>query len=197
MTTKVVKVNKMSDDSILYKKAVGLYSDFISSEIGKETIENMTVYRIKDGSPEPVEVDEWCPFIYRILMRRYRNWQIFFENIDEFLDCLWEKLEILVPNFFLRYDRYQSFLKLTDEQLLDNGYSIQSFVDHTDDEVDNPLKDVIKTVTTQSASRTWSGTPDRLRYSIYNSNLKLVDEFLNQFKKLFIRLGATTEYFGR
>jgi hypothetical protein len=104
----------MADNTLLFKTAIGSYEDFIGSFIGSETVNSMNI-SVGGGSISP---NIWTREIYRILLRRYRNWQIAYEHVDDFLDMLWEKIEINAPNYLAQKFYYQKLLNMTDEELL-------------------------------------------------------------------------------
>ena len=92
--------DETGNDTLLYKDAVGSLEEFKNSPTALETIASMTVYGGKDN--KSLSSDVWVPYVYRILLRHFRNWQIAFDNVDDFLDMLWERIESHVPNFFER-----------------------------------------------------------------------------------------------
>lgn len=184
--------NENAIDSILFKNAIGNYEDFMSTPIAVETLPYIHCYDVETRNE--ITSYEYMPNIYRLLLREFRNSQINFSTIDDFLDMLWSLLENHVPNFIERYNQYQRLLKLTDDDLLSLGTSIINVVENTNDQPDEPLKVPLKNVTNQQSSRTYSDKPSKIRGQIYSSQMTIINDFLDKFRWLFIRIGRTPQY---
>lgn len=184
--------NENAIDSILFKNAIGNYEDFMSTPIAVETLPYIHCYDVE--TRKEITSSEYMPNIYRLLLREFRNSQINFSTIDDFLDMLWSLLENHVPNFIERYNQYQRLLKLTDDDLLSLGTSIINVVENTNDQPDEPLKVPLKNVTNQQSSRTYSDKPSKIRGQIYSSQMTIINDFLDKFRWLFIRIGRTPQY---
>lgn len=181
-----------AQDSILYKNAVGSYDNFMTTSVAIETLPYIKCYDI--DSREVLESSEYMPNIYRLLLREYRNSQINFTTIDDFLDMLWSVLENHVPNFIERYNQYQRILSMSDDDLLSLGTSIINVVENTNEKPIEPLKNPLPNVTNQQSSRTYSDKPSKIRSQIYASQMTIVQDFLSQFRWLFIRLNVSGQY---
>lgn len=179
-------------DSILYKNAVGDYDSFMSTPVAVETLPYIKCYDI--DTRNVLESSDYMPNIYRLLLREYRNSQINFTNIDDFLDMLWSVLENHVPNFIERYNQYQRILSMTDDDLLSLGTSITNIVENTNEKPTEPLKNPLPNVTNQQSSRTYSDKPSKIRSQIYISQMTIVQDFLSNFRWLFIRLNVSGQY---
>ena len=189
-----MEVVTMANDSILYKNAVGSYNEFIATEQATETLENIIVYDAE--TREPIQYSEYMPNIYRLLLRAYRNSEIAYSNISDFLDGLWMLIEMHVPNFMERYNRYQQLLKMTDKELLNSGEYIGNFIENTNEQYENPLDEPLKNITNQNSSRNYGDYAGRIRSQIYNARMTLITDFTQQFKDLFLRLNSKSYYYS-
>lgn len=187
----------MANDTILFKDVVGSYEDFISSEVASVTISKMNVYgmAVNNQKPQKVSPEIWCPEVYRVLLRHYRNSQIAFDNVSDFLDFLWERLETHVPNFYRKKALYERYISMSDTDLLDNGVSIINEIENTDDRADDVF-DLLKNITSQTQNKNISGLSSRLRSYLYNINADLIRDFTRKFEGLFLRLSSSANYFG-
>lgn len=182
----------LADDSILFRNAVGTYDEFIATPVAIETLPYIHCYDVTTRNE--IESSEYMPNIYRLLLREFRNSQINFTTIDDFLDMLWSVIENHTPNFIERYNQYQRLLQLTDDELMNMGTSITNIVENTNDQPDEPLKTPLKNVTNQQSSRTYSDKPSKIRGQIYTSQMTIVYDYLENFRWLFIRLGKSSTY---
>lgn len=184
----MIEIKKPSD-TLYFKDTITSFDDFISSPVAIDTIPNITVF----CNSVIVEKEVWEKEVYRVLMRRYKNWQISFYMVDDFLDMLWERIEIHTPNYFERKGRYTKLLSLTDTELLTQSKMISNLVEHTDDRVENPLDEELKNVSTQTASKSFGDIAGRLRSQIYTAQATLLEDYLKKFKSLFILATTKTE----
>lgn len=182
--------------TLLYKSAVGNFDNFISTPQAEDTKNNLTIYTRENKVSIPVDFQVWSKEVYRILLRRYRNWEIAYINVDDFLDSLWERIEIHTPNFYIRKAFYENLLTLSDKELLSQGQSIHNFVEHTDDVVDDPLDNVLKNITNQSADKAFSDYPSRLRSLISSAQYTLIEDYCKKFKSLFLKIYMGERYYG-
>lgn len=180
-------------DTLLFKQVIGTYEDFSSSYVANDTVKNMTVY--KDNTGVKAKLDEWLPEVYRILLRHYRNWNIIFDNSDDFLDLLWERIEGFAPNYFVKKFYYDRLLSLDDESLLDEGISIQNFTQHTNDTVED-IWTPLKQITNQNSNKGIGAISTKIKGQIYAAKMNLVREFVEKFKDLFILISASSNFFG-
>ena len=188
----------MANNTILFKDAVGSYDDFISTPIASETIDATNVYTgggNNNDTGEVVDSAVWTKEVYRILIRHFRNYEIAFDNIDDFLDYLWERIEVHTPNFYQRKHYYNRLLQMSDSQLLDNGEGISNLIEHTDDTV-TEVFDKLKNITNQSQSKNYAPYAQRLRNQIYNAQMDLIRDFCRKFIGLFLLIGTTSVYCG-
>ena len=188
----------MANNTILFKDAVGSYDDFISTPIANETITATYVYTgggDSDNSGEVVDYSVWTKEVYRILIRHFRNYEIAFDNIDDFLDILWERIEVHTPNYYQRRHYYNRLLQMTDSQLLDNGEAISNLIEHTDDAVTD-VYDKLKNITNQTQSKNYGPYAQRIRNQIYNAQMDLIHDFCRKFIGLFLLIGTTSIYCG-
>jgi len=183
----------MANLTLEYKYAVGSYEEFMNSEIAKETLPHIKAYDLE--TREVLNPSDYMPNIYRILMREYRNSEIAFEVVDDFLDKLWSTIENHVPNFIERYNRYQQYLKLTDEDLLNMGTTIMNVIRNTNDVNEEPLKEPLKNITDQTSSRRYADKASKIRGQIFNSQMTIQYDFLYHFKNLFMKLGTQPQYY--
>lgn len=192
--TEIGKVwrNEHAQDSILFKNAVGSYDDFMGTPVAVQTLQYMKCY--DSATREVLESSKYMPNVYRLLLREFRNREICFTTIDDFLDMLWSVIENHTPNFMERYYRYQQLLTLTDDDLLSLGTSITNVVENTNDQPDDPLKTPLKNVTNQQSSRTYSDKPSKIRGQIYGAQMAIIDDYLSHFDWLFVKLGASSQY---
>ena len=184
--------NEHASDSMLFKNVIGTYDEFISTPIAVETIHWIKCYDIDTRLELPANA--YLPNVYRLLMREFRNSQINFTTIDDFLDMLWATIENYTPNFYERYNQYQKLLKLTDDDLLSLGTSITNIVENTNDQPTDPLKNPLPNVTNQQSSRTYSDKPSKIRGQIYSAQMTIILDYLDKFRWLFIRLSSTSQY---
>lgn len=184
--------DELADDSILFKNAVGTYDEFMTTPIAVETLPYIHCYDVTTRNE--IEASEYMPNIYRLLLREFRNSQINFTTIDDFIDMLWSVIENHTPNFMERYNQYQRLLQLTDDELMTMGTSIVNVVENTNDQPDEPLKTPLKNVTNQQSSRTYSDKPSKIRGQIYTSQMTIIYDYLDKFRWLFIRLGKSSTY---
>ena len=184
--------NEHASNSMLFKNVIGTYDEFISTPIAVETIHWIKCYAIDTRIELPANA--YLPNIYRLLMREFRNSQINFTTIDDFLDMLWATIENYTPNFYERYNQYQKLLKLTDDDLLSLGTSITNIVENTNDQPSDPLKNPLPNVTNQQSSRTYSDKPSKIRGQIYSAQMTIILDYLDKFRWLFIRLSSTSQY---
>ena len=182
--------NTYATDTILFKDVIPDYQTFISSEQAVETIPNINIF----DNGTVVETAPALQTIYRLIKRRYMNCQIAFSTEDDFLNAFWEKLEINVPNYYDRYFRYQTFLKMTDKELLNVGEVIENYVEHTDEAVEAPLDEPLENITNQTASRQYADKAARLRQRIQSAQYALINDFLSYFKPLFMKIFPQTVY---
>ena len=192
--TEIGKVwrNEHAQDSILFKNAVGSYDDFMSTPVAVQTLQYMKCY--DSTTREALESSAYMPNVYRLLLREFRNREICFTTIDDFLDMLWSVIENHTPNFMERYGRYQQLLSLSDDDLLSLGTSITNVVENTNDQPDDPLKAPLKNVTNQQSSRTYSDKPSKIRGQIYGAQMAIIDDYLSHFDWLFVKLGSSSQY---
>lgn len=132
---------------------------------------------------------------YAILIRHYRNSEIAFENIDDFKDMFWERIEQAYPNYMLRRDRYKQLLELSDKELLSVSSHIINITNATNDVVDDPLDEPLKNITDQNASKSFGSKAERLRYQINLAQYELINDFVMRFKRLFIRFGTSSSIY--
>lgn len=177
-------------DTIKFKTVIPDYPTFINSQVAIDTIQNFTVWG-KNGEIIPIET--WGNNIFRLLFRRYKNWEINYDNVDDFLDALWERLEIQIPNYYMRKIRYEQLLSLTDNELLSTGRYISNFVDHSDETVEDPLNSILKNLTSQNSSQNFGDFSGRIRQQIYNAQMNLINDFLKFFNNLFVRFSQSSQ----
>lgn len=186
--------------TILFKTAVGNKDNFLCSPQALDVKEHCKVYTRIDNNgkteTKPVDFSEWAAEVYRILFRRYMNWQIAYVNVDDMLNDLWERIEIHTPNFYMRKAYYEHYMNMTDAELMSQGVSIQNFVDYTGDLVENPLDTAIENITTQTSSKSMADTPSRLRSLISSSQYTLIEDFCKKFKSLFLKIYMSEDFFG-
>lgn len=188
----------MANNTLLFKEVVGTYDDFISSTVASETIESTNVYSgggDSNDSGSTIDSAVWTKEIYRILIRHFRNYEVAFDNIDDFLDNLWERIEVHAPNYYQRKHYYNRLLQMTDSQLLDNGEAISNLIEHTDDAVSD-VYDKLKNITNQTQSKNYGAYAQRLRNQIYNAQMDLIRDFCRKFEGLFLLIGTTSVYCG-
>lgn len=184
--------NEHASDSMLFKNVIGTYDEFISTPIAVETIKWLKCYDIDTREETPIS--NYLPNVYRLLLREFRNSQINFTTIDDFLDMLWSVIENYTPNFYERYNQYQRLLKLSDDDLLSLGTSITNVIENTNDQPTDPLKNPLPNVTNQQSSRTYSDKPSKIRGQIYSAQMTIILDYLDKFRWLFIRLSSTSQY---
>lgn len=185
----------MAINTLYFKDVCKDYDTFVSSEVAQETISNFPKMYVTTDEGFRVEVDLVTTLTdcYRLLYRRYKNWEIAYINPSDFYDILWELIEMHLPNYVERYNHYTRLLQLTDSDLLSNDITINNFVEHTDSEVEDPLNTVIPSVTNQDSSKSFAGKAQRLRQIINTTQYNLKNDFLNKFKFLFLRFGSSAE----
>ena len=214
----------MANDTLLCKVALGSLDDFIKSQSAVETIPHITVRERSNGESNIVDRSVWVPELYRIIMRRYKNWEICYTNVSDFLDALWERAEIHFPNYYYRKSVYDKLLSMSDMDLLNSGASsqitkgtvkneskgISNDVEHNNDIVTDPLETVLENITKQNATKmgstdttdmtqefsNFADKSERIRAQIYNANMTLLEDFLRRFKSLFILATSRSEYYG-
>lgn len=187
-----------ANDTLLFKDVVGDYITFINLKQSQESSSKINIYVMKEDRSiwkGSMAQSEYCQEVYRVLLRRFRNSEIAYDNVDDFLDRLWETIEIYAPNYFIRKSTYEVYLSLSDKDLIDNGMSISNFVEHTDDAVDD-VWEPIKTLTNQNQSKDVSGIAGRLRQHIASARHTVLKDFLKQFNKLFLSVNTHSNYYG-
>lgn len=183
----------IADNTLLFKEVIGNYDEFVSSQIAIETIPHIKVYL--NGTSNPADVSNWLPEVYRILLRHYRNWEIYFDNADDFLDLLWERIEVHAPNYFVKYFYYDKLLSLSNDELLDEGISVHNFVQHTNDVVAEIWKP-LEQITNQDAYKNIGAISTKIKGQIYAAKMDLIKSFVDKFKDLFILTTGASNYFG-
>lgn len=172
---------------LLCKNVLGIFEDWKEIPQIKEVIERMKNLGITENDMN---------YCYSVILRRYRNCYIAFTNESDFYDLLSEKIEINYPNYFYRDKYYKEMLTATNEEILDKGFTISNFVEHTDEIVDKPLDTVLKQITNQSATKSNKGKIEAYKGMVSGLRARLLDEFLSAFKRMFIRLGSTSTFYG-
>lgn len=184
----------MADYTLLCKYAIGTLENFKAlPQI--QSIKNIPVYTRENDKSVVVDFDVWISEIYRLFFRRYHNWEIAYDNVDDFLDTLAERIEVHVPNFYLRKDFYNKLLTLSETELRQRGYDVGNYVEHTDTEVDDPF-DVLSQITNQNSSTSFSDKGNTYRNQIATLQYTLQEDFLRKFKSLFLQLHSLTNYYG-
>lgn len=214
----------MANDTILCKTALGTLDEFKSSQSAIETIPNIIVRERINEESNIVDNSVWVPELYRIILRRYKNWEICYTNVSDFLDALWERAEIHFPNYYYRKSVYQRLLSMSDTDLLNSGKSsqttkgtvkndsktISNVVEHNNEFVTDPLDTVLENITNQNAAKggstdttdmtqefsNFADKSERIRAQIYNANMTLLEDFLRKFKSLFILVTSSSNYYG-
>lgn len=187
-----------ANDTLLFKDVVGGFQDFTSTQQFIACAQAIKVHVMdEDGTIKTTTManNDYAMEVYGVLIRHFRNYEIAYDSPDDFLDRLWERIEIYAPNYFIRKSVYDRYMSLTDKELIDNGVSISNFVEHTDDEVDDVWKP-IKHLTNQSQNKDVSGIAARLRQHINTAKMTVLKDFLKQFDNLFISLTSCSNYYG-
>lgn len=187
------RILERANDTLLFKTVIGSYDNFISSDIAVPTIQATVVY--KDNTGTKAEPKDWLPEVYRILLRHYRNWEIYFDNADDFLDILWERIEIYAPNYFVKKFYYDRLLSLNEDDLLNEGISVHNFVQHTNDAVEN-VWEPLKQLTNQDGYKNIGAISTKIKAQIYSVKMAILKEFVDKFKDLFILTTCSSNYFG-
>lgn len=168
----------MANYTLLFKDIFSNYEEFISfSDI------EILLTRVSS-----IEETDWLEDTFYILQRRYKFFEICYNNEEPFINKLAEVIEINAPNYYSRKTLYNRLLKLDDTELKDRGFSILNVVEHNDTEIDKPLDNVLKQISSQQSNKTNAGTVEALRSQLYNLQMRIMDEYLNKFKFLFIAL---------
>lgn len=185
----------MANDTLLFKDVIGNYDEFIHSTIAIETLDHIEVCTInKDGNVK-VPLDEWCKEVYRILLRHFRNYEIAFDNRDDFLDLFWETIEVHTPNFYQRKGLYTRLLQMDDNELLDNGLQLSNLIEHNDDIVADVFAP-LKNITSQTQIKNISAYSTKLRSHINTLQYNLINDFCKKFNYLFILYNVSSNYYG-
>lgn len=185
----------MANDTVLFKTICPDYNAFSTSIAAQETVSAMKVYKRIDGNVALMETSEWLPDIYRVVFRRYKNWEIAFENEGDFLDSFWEKLEIHAPNYLERKYRYEMYLTLSDEELFRQAESVSNFIEHSNETVPDVFKP-LQQITNQNNAALKGDKVSRLRDQIRSLQVAVLNDFLSHFKDLFLSLNTSSDYFG-
>ncbi len=194
---KIRSETKMNANNTLYfKNVIGTYDEFLATQQAQDALLNIIVYQRTNGEAKVADVNFWGRDVYRILLRRFRNWEIAYDNIDDFLDALWETIEIYVPNYMARKQYYSQLLAMSDKELLSLGDSINNITEWNNDVVDNPLDQPLKNITSQNSSRTYADPSNRIRYQIHTAQFTLEKDFLDKFRFLFVRMFTLVNYCG-
>lgn len=189
----------MANDTLLFKDCYKDYAYF-STEIPQvRALRNViSVYQYLsslNGKPQLVSYDTWCPEIFRILSRHYKNSEIAFDNESDFWDLFSETLETHIQNYYVQKSRYNMYLQLSDNELLDLGISVTNVVEHTDDRVDDVFEP-LRNISNQTAYKNKRAYADMIRSQISNARMTLLYDFVKKFRFLFISLNCSSEYYG-
>lgn len=175
--------------TIYFKEIYPSFSEFSDDEYYQSFLTTISVYCNVDV--EPADEAAKC---FNLILRHYRNSEIAFQNVDDFRDLFFEKLEQVYPNYMVRRDYYRRLLTLTDKELLATSVYISNSTEYTNEEVANPLDEPLTHITNQNSSKSFASMAERLRTQIYNAQFQLVDDFLRKLRKLFIQLGTSSNY---
>lgn len=185
----------MANQTILFKTIVPTYEEFINVSQA-DYARNYCNIIINDGTTKTLKFIEWCPRIYYMLLQRYRNWEIAYENVDDFLDTLWERITQFAPTFYVKDTYYKRILELGDIELKRQGYSISNFIEHTDEKIANPLSSLLNNITNQNNDVSFTNDITAFRNAIANAKYVLIDDFCKQFKSLFLQVYTSPNYYG-
>lgn len=176
----------MANDSLTFLQVLPTYNNFIAGDTPTETLAAMKLSNQQ----------EWTNEVYRVLKRRYCHWEIAYENECDFINALWERIEVFAPNYFERKRRYDQLLTLSDDELYNIGSNITNFVDNTNERYEDPFEAPLKNITSQTSSKDKGDIVSRLRSQIYNAQFQILNDFLDKFKYLFIRATSASDYYG-
>lgn len=183
-------------NTLLFKQVFPDLATFKEVLTSNDMQTHTIVYEYGSSETTAVEFDKWTSEVWRLLFRRYKHWQIAYMVESDFIDNFMETIEVQVPNYFARNSRYNALLKMSEKELLKTGYSVDNFIEHTDEEVTDPLNTELSQITNQSQSVTHGDKVSRLRTAISAAQYSLKTDFLNKFKWLFIKFNAATTYLG-
>lgn len=182
-----------------------LFKNIISSEdemleLFEDIYNEMVVYENSRESNTVVQLDngavaERLKAVYKILYRHYRNSQIAYTNYEDFLDAFIEVTISYIPNYIYRKSRYEQLLSLSASELVNLGHNIRNYVDHTNTLIDDPLNEVIATITNQETEAQKGDTFARIKLTLNNARLELNNELISKYSDLFLKIGSTSVWF--
>lgn len=134
--------------------------------------------------------DEQYSEIYRLIYRRYKFSEIMFDNKYAFSAILFEKLEVLIPNYFTRKSQYEKIMKMDDKELMNVSSEIFNMVENTNDRYEDPFEAPLKNITNQNSRQERGDKLSRLRFHIQSLQMNLINDLLLPLKPLFININA-------
>ena len=172
-----------------FKDIYPSYEEFCADDYYHDFEDRLTAFL-----PSAPVVDDLTKRAYKLIYRHYCNSEICYENVDEFRNMFWERLEQSYVNYCIREENYKKLLTLSDKELLAVNSYITNNTMATDDVVSQPLDidSILTNVTDQTSGRSFGSKAERFRLQIYNSNMMLTDNFIKSFANLFIRLGSSS-----
>lgn len=186
----------MATDTIMFKDICPDYASFWNNDAGNMLRNKVVCYSHNTSKPSISEFSEWSEEIYVLLFSKYRNYQIKYDDEGCFLYDLWLDILYHAPNYWARKTLYKRLLAMSDDDLVTQSQSISIFTDHTDSEVNEPLKNVIKSITNQNGNRSTIGTATAVRNYIYHFQYTLDKDFLDKFLHLFITLNSAVDLYN-
>ena len=126
--------------------------------------------------------------IFRLIFRRYKFSEILFDNQYAFSAILFEKLEILIPNYFTRKAQYDKIMKMSDRELMSVSSEIFNMTENTNERYEDPFEAPLKNITNQNARQEQGDKLSRLRFHIQSLQMNLINDLLYPLKSLFINV---------
>lgn len=128
--------------------------------------------------------------IFRLIFRRYKFSEILFDNQYAFSAILFEKLEILIPNYFTRKAQYDKIMKMSDKELMSVSSEIFNMTENTNERYEDPFEAPLKNITNQNARQEQGDKLSRLRFHIQSLQMNLINDLLYPLKSLFINVSS-------
>lgn len=185
----------MATETLMFKDICPTYEKFISNEACNLLRGNVHCYSHLNKLPVLTDFGDWASNIYTLIYAKYKNYQIRYDDEGSFLYDLWLDIIFHTPNYWARKTMYERLMTMSDDELSTQYKNISIFTDHTDSEVDNPLDEVIKSITNQNGSKNTIGIATAVRNYLYHFQYTIEKDYLEKFNHLFIRLYSTANYY--
>lgn len=180
------------NDTLLFNQVCPDYDAFISYPEATETIDHMQVY---DGEGNLVNMQIWSKELFRLINRHYRHYEIAYNNPSDFLNRMWEIIEMEFPNYMIKKSRYDKLMSMNSKEIMKLGVRITNFIENTNDRADDVFEP-LDNITSQNSELQTGDYVARLKGQLNVMQARLIQDFVSKFRTLFLRLTNKSVYFG-